>query len=256
LSTSNTSWPFSSSLDGGEDVARRLVEHRYVQHVALLQRGVVGRDPPLAEAGEERHPGTGAHLELRDRGTDPVEGGRQDIDTHPAGRVPVSRLRAVRQQSPEELVGGPSDADDGRDAEPFVDLCAAGVVDPGHHGLDAERLPGDSRGDDVGVVTAADRGEGVGTFDAGRDEYRAVETEPGDPLTGEGRAETPERLGVGVDHGDGMAALLEAVGERRADPAATHDDEVHVGPSACCQHPTLLRDRVAWGPSVPSRHPQ
>ena len=91
-----------------------------------------------------------------------------DLDTSTRttpGRVAPLRLGAVGQQPAQHLVGGPAHGRDGGDAEPLVDLGPAGVVDPGHDVLDAERLAGDPRGDDVGVVAAADRGERVGSLD-------------------------------------------------------------------------------------------
>ena len=44
----------------------------------------------------------------------------------------------------------------------------------------------------------------------------------------EGRAQPTERVGVAVDHGDRVAAVLQAPGQGAADPAASHDHDVHV----------------------------
>ena len=60
------------------------------------------------------------------------------------------------QQPAQHLVGRPADRGDGRDAQPLVDLGAAGVVDPGDDVVDAERLAGHPGRQDVGVVAAAE----------------------------------------------------------------------------------------------------
>src|SRR5690606_2784870 len=116
---------------------------------------------------------------------------------------------------------------DRRDAEPLVDLRAAGVVDARDDVADAERLARDPRGDDVGVVARGDRGEGAGVLDAGLDERVAVEAQPGDAAALEVRGQPPERLGVLVDDAHRVAVLLQRLGERDADTPRTHDHEVH-----------------------------
>ena len=71
-------------------------------------------------------------------------------------------------------------------------------------------------------------GEGVGRLDAGLARGRPGRSRcrsPWSPL--KRRAQPAERVGVAVDDGDGVAAVLEAAGQRRADPAAAHDHDVH-----------------------------
>ena len=117
--------------------------------------------PSRVEVGD---PGAGRLLELGERPADPGLGARGTSATHDrAGRVaPSSGSAPCGQQPAQHLVGGPAHGGDGGDAEPLVDLGAARVVDAGHDVLDAERLAGHPGGDDVGVVAAGDRGEGVG----------------------------------------------------------------------------------------------
>ena len=55
----------------------------------------------------------------------------------------------------------------------------------------------------------------------------AVEAESGDRAGPEVVAEAAERGWILVDDGDGVLEPLQVVGERRADPAAPHDDDVH-----------------------------
>ena len=125
-------------------------------------------------------------------------------------------------------VGGPPYGRDGGDAEPLVDLGPFGVVDPGHHAADAERLPGQPGRDDVGVVAAGDGGERVGPLDPGRDRApRGRSPCRSRSVPVKSRAEPPEGVGVRVDDRHRVAARLQAVGQRRADPAASHDHDVH-----------------------------
>ena len=97
----------------------------------------------------------------------------------PARVAPLAR-GALGQQPAQHLVGGPAHGRHGGDAQPLVDLGAPRVVDPGDDVLDAERLPGHPRGDDVGVVAAAHRGEGLGLLDAGLEQGVLVEADAGD----------------------------------------------------------------------------
>ena len=154
-------------------------------------------------------------------------GARDLVDPDGAGGVAEVGLGAGGEQPTEHLVGGPLHGGDGGDAEPLVDLGAARVVDPGHDGLDAEGLPGHPRGDDVGVVAAADRGERVGPLDAGLGQHVLVEAVAGDLGAVEHRSQPPERVGVAVDDADGVVAVLEAARQRRADAPASHDHDVH-----------------------------
>ena len=131
------------------------------------------------------------------------------------------------QQPAQHLVGGPLHRGDRGDAEPLVDLGAAGVVDAGDDLVDAERLARDTRGDDVGVVAARDGRERVGATDAGLLQDLLVEAVTGDLVAVEPGPEPPEAVGLAVDHGDRVVALLEAPGQRRADSATSHDHHVH-----------------------------
>ena len=93
------------------------------------------------------------------------------------------------------------------------------------HGLRPRRL--DPRGDDVGVVAAGDSRERVGPPDAGFLQDDLLEAVAGDLLTVESGTEAPERVGLAVDHGHRVVAVLEAARERRSDAAAAHDHDVH-----------------------------
>ena len=144
-----------------------------------------------------------------------------------AAGIAVLVLGAEREDPAQDLPGGPGDGGDRGDAQALVDLGAAGVVDAGDDLLDAVGLAGDARREDVAVVAAADRGEGLRARDAGGLEGLAVEADAGDGLAGELRAERAEGLGVLVDDGDRVAELVEAVGEERSDATAAEDHDVH-----------------------------
>ena len=113
--------------------------------------------------------------------------------------------------------------------EPLVDHRPARVVDAGDDVVDAEALPGHPGDQDVGVVAAGDRGHGAGLLDAGLDQAVAVEPDALHRPSGEVRAQAVERLGPAVDDGDGVAVLEEGDAERRSDPPAPDDHDVHGG---------------------------
>nr|BFE68703.1 hypothetical protein GCM10020092_020040 [Actinoplanes digitatis] len=59
-----------------------------------------------------------------------------------------------------------------------------------------------------------------------RPQHVAVEADPGDGDAAVLRAQPAEGVGVLVDHRDRVAAGVELVGERRAEPTAAHDHHV------------------------------
>src|SRR6202042_612873 len=144
---------------------------------------------------------------------------------------PPEWLSALREQLAEHLVSGPADRGHGGDAEPLVDLGPARVVDPRGYPVHAERLAGHPGGDDVGVVTAADRGEGVRALDARLDKHGPVKAHAGNTIALERRAKPAECLRVPVDDRDGVVPVLQDVSKRRPDPSAAHDHDVHDRPS-------------------------
>ena len=90
-----------------------------------------------------------------------------------------------------------------------------------------------------------DGGEGVGAADAGLLQDLLVEAEAGDLVAVEAGPEPPEGVGLAVDDGHRVVAVLEAAGERRADPAAAHDHDVHGGTRI-----TQRRRAAAWRRTV------
>ena len=151
---------------------------------------------------------------------------------HRARRVAPQRLGALGQQLPQHLVGGPADRGHGGDAEPLVHLGPARVVDAGRHPRHAERLPGHPGRDDVGVVAAADRREGVRALDAG---LCSTSRSKPTPVTC-----WPLKAGSSLRNASGswsitataVAPVLQDVGEGRPDPPATHDHDCTTVPSA------------------------
>jgi hypothetical protein len=67
-------------------------------------------------------------------------------------------------------------------------------------------------------------------LDARLTEHVLVETDAGDLLALERRAELAERIPVLVDDRDRVALVLQDVREGRSDPPATHDHNVHDHP--------------------------
>ena len=187
LSMSRTSWPFSSSSRGDRPadapapaMATRISCSSGPAAMAAFDRvglavgaspGARGRRPggpcragPACprRAGSGTRPGRRCPRARSACGRSSSPGASTTSIRIAAGRVAPLRLGALGQQPAQHLVGRPAHGGDGGDAQPLVDLGAARVVDPGHHVVDAERLAGHPGGDDVGVVAAADRGEGLG----------------------------------------------------------------------------------------------
>ncbi len=131
-----------------------------IAFVSTTSRGAEpcdGRQPEAPRLVE------GRELLAAPGGRDPV----LDEDDLPARVHPVVGLLFGWEQAAQHLVGRPADGRDRRDAEPLVDQRTPGVVDAGDDALDAEVLAGDAGREDVGVVTARDRGDGFGSLDAG-----------------------------------------------------------------------------------------
>src|SRR5262245_49734525 len=129
-------------------------------------------------------------------------GRHRALDHHDVGAgVDPVVLRGVGQELADRAVDRPLHRGDGRDAEALVDHRPAGVVDAGHDPLDAERLPRHAGGQDVRVVAAGDRSDGLCVADPGLLQRVAVEADAHDLLAREVLVQAPERLGVLVDHG-------------------------------------------------------
>ena len=88
-----------------------------------------------------------------------------DEQERPRAVVPLRRELIGEQPAP-DLVDGPGDGRHRGDAEALIHQCALRVVDARDHALHPERLAGDARREDVGVVAGRDRSEGVRVLDA------------------------------------------------------------------------------------------
>src|SRR5699024_6838188 len=100
-----------------------------------------------------------------------------------------------------------------------------------------EGLPGNTRGEDIRIVPARDRGEGEGLGGPGLGQGLPVEADPGDRRAAEITTELEERVRVPVDDGDGMPVRVEGLGQGRPDSAAAHNHEVPGSSSP--QRPTI-----------------
>jgi hypothetical protein len=127
----------------------------------------------------------------------------------------------------QDLIRGPAHRGDGGDSQALVDLCPAGVVDTCDHLLQAECLARHARRDDVGVISVGHGRERVRAPDPGLLQHRLVEAISGDLVAVERGTESAERIGLAVDHRDGVIAVLQTASEIRTDAAAAHDHDVH-----------------------------
>ncbi len=129
--------------------------------------GGAGGQRADAEAHQVGHPGAGRVLQRPHRSADPVLVHGHLDDRHGARRVAEDLHVALRHQVAQHPVRRPPHGRHGGDAQPLVDLRPALVVDAGDDPGHAERLAGQPGRDDVGVVAAGHRREGVRAFDAG-----------------------------------------------------------------------------------------
>ncbi len=144
-----------------------------------------------------------------------------------AGRVRPFGDGPLGQNPPEHVVDRPGDRRHCGDSKSLEDLGAARIVDAGYHVRNLVSLAGDARAEDVGVVTAGDRGEGGRALRPGFLEVIPVEPEADDPLSGPVGRQPPERAGKLVDDGDRVAGVGQLGGQSRAGPPAPDDDDVH-----------------------------
>ena len=125
-------------------------------------------------------------------------------------------------------VGGPADGGHRRDAEPLVDL---GPPAGRRCGRRPGTTPNVSRASRAEMMLELSPLETAAKASARSmpacAQHLAVEADAGHGEAGEVGPEPAEGVGVLVDDGDRVAAGLQAVRERRADPAAAHDHDVH-----------------------------
>ena len=150
-----------------------------------------------------------------------------DGDGCRSGRATVA-VSSLLGEGVEQPVGGPRHGGDGGDAQPFVDRGALGVVDPCNHPRNPEHLARHPRRDDVGVVARGHRGEGVGPLDSGAQQHVPVESHAQDAFAGEVGGEPVERGRVAVDDRHLVSEPGQRLGQRGADPAASHHHYPHL----------------------------
>ena len=99
---------------------------------------------------------------------------------------------------------------------------------------DADGFAAVSSGDNSNILSARVVRETFGVdnvvariYDPGLEQYLAIKADTPHGLARKVGAESAEGLRVQVDHRDGVAALLQALGQAGPDPAAAHDHDVH-----------------------------
>ena len=186
---------------------------------------------PVAEPGEEGDPAPAAVLEVGDPAADPR---RVDVHLGEPDRARWGRVHSgsapCGQQPAQHLVGGPAHGRDGRDAEPLVDLGAAGVVDAGDDVARRRRSRGRPARRGCWSCRRCETAAKASASARSRPRSRTSRSKP-TPVTVspvEARAAAAGRPSASlVDDRDRVARSLEAAGQRRADAAASHDHDVH-----------------------------
>ncbi len=173
-----------------------------MDEVAILDDAVDPGDEGLPIPGDEGHAGAGVQLHSTDELPDPGWPNVHLGQCHGPAGIPVLVLGTHRDHPAHDLAGGPGDGGDGGDAESLIDLGTAGIVDPGHDALNPVGLPCDSGGQDVAVITAAHRREGMCALNSGALKGLAVESDPGHRDPAEISGKPPEGLRVLIDDSD------------------------------------------------------
>ena len=183
--------------------------------------------PSRVSADEPRHAG---QLELLHLMTAP-HARHQTLDQRNLGRrIDPVDVADIGKHSTQHALDGPLHGRDCRDADPLVDRSPTLVVDTGNDSLDAERLTSDTCDHDVAVVAVRDGREGLGLLDAGLAKTGLVEPDALDLRARETVGKPAERLGLPIDHGDGVTLLLERCSQARSDSPASDDNDVHHTP--------------------------
>ena len=159
--------------------------------------------------------------------------------------------RVLGKDAAQHLVAAPAHGGNGGDAEALVDLGPSRVVDPGDDVRDVVGFPGDAGGQDVRVVAAGHRGEGIGLGDVRTLEGVPVEADARDLGPGKVAAKPAEGRVVLVDDRHRMPRIIQGVGQRDPDPAATHNDKMRHAPDPAFSlggTPTNLRLPVGLAP--------
>jgi hypothetical protein len=142
------------------------------------------------------------------------------------GVAEVSGEVLFGKDAAQDLVGAPAHRGHRGDAQPLVNLGAAGIVDAGHDVRHVECLARHPGRQDIGVVAAGHRRKGIGVCNACLLQGVAVKADAGDFPAGEARAEAAEGAVVLVDDGHRVAGILERVRQGGPDASTTHDHEV------------------------------
>lgn len=138
-------------------------------------------------------------------------------------------LSTLRDKASHDLTCSPGHGRNSRDTQALVDLGSSRIVDPGHYVFDAVGFSGRASGDDICVITAAHRGEGMGHFYASCLKGLSIKPDPFDRLPTKLRTEAAKGLLILVDDGYGMPTLVKAVCEQCAYSACPENHDVHDG---------------------------
>jgi hypothetical protein len=199
-----------------------------MQEVTFLQQAFARGQHAVAEACDIGNARAGGRLDLGERPTNPLRADRHLRDDDAPGRVGQLRQVTLGEEAAQHLIGGPLDRRHSGYAEALVDLGSPRVVDPGHDVLHPERLAGNARRENVGVVTTGDGCEGVCRVDPGLAQRVAIEPHPRDGPPIEGGPEPSKGRLLLIDDRHIVAASLEGPCDGGAHSTASHDHEVHV----------------------------
>ena len=198
-----------------------------MNEIPILEEQVIVGDDALGQAGDVGDARLGPGFDLLDRPRHPARVQMHLGEDEFARGLTVFGDRPLRDDLAHHLLRRPAHRGHGGDAEALEDLRPVGIVDAGGDIAHTESLAGDTRGEDIRIVTAGDRGEREGLGGLRLRQGLTVETDPCDRRAAEIATEFEECVGVPVDDGDGVPIRIKGLGQGCPDSAAAHNHEVH-----------------------------
>ena len=145
-----------------------------------------------------------------------------------AAGVSMFNVCALRNHAAHDLTCCPRHSGDRWNPQALVHLRAAGVINARNDVFHSVRFAGCSRRDDVGVVAAADGGEGVSSSNSCRFQGLPIKSDAANGLTLKCRTQPTKRLFILVDDGHGVTGFVESIGEQGPHASCAKNHNVHV----------------------------
>jgi hypothetical protein len=198
-----------------------------VYDVSFLKNGVWSGQEWHPVSSDETDSASGRDFECRRRMAEPALAGAKFSENHVTAWIAVFLCCPGGEEATKHLAGGPRNRGDGGNTESLVYLCTPEVINACDNSFNTVRFACHSSRDDVRVVTAAHRREGMSALDTRAFQGLPIKAHPGDSASVETLAKSPERLCLLVNDCNRVATLIKFLSEEGANATASEDDDVH-----------------------------